>query len=126
MPPARAGRRLARADGRGAPGGEAPRSGGPGVTPRVSRALDRCLAAACTDGDVPTAIGLLRARGPATAGGRCEVLHVRAGHGGDGAVTADLRLIAESAADGPPLLEAFDVLISRVPRTAIPVPYADK
>jgi oligopeptide/dipeptide ABC transporter ATP-binding protein len=34
MPDARAGRRLARADGGGAPGGEAPRSGGPGVTPR--------------------------------------------------------------------------------------------
>src|SRR6516164_2443079 len=36
MPDARAGRRLARADGRGAPGGEAPRSGGPGVTPRAN------------------------------------------------------------------------------------------
>jgi uncharacterized protein (TIGR02679 family) len=33
---ARVGRRLARADGRGAPGGEAPRSGGPGVTPRAN------------------------------------------------------------------------------------------
>jgi 3-hydroxy-5-phosphonooxypentane-2,4-dione thiolase len=39
MPDARAGQRSARADGRGAPGGEAPRSGGPGVTPRVSTAL---------------------------------------------------------------------------------------
>ena len=39
MPDARAGRRLARADGRGAPGGEAPRSGGPGVTPRESTDL---------------------------------------------------------------------------------------
>jgi dipeptidyl aminopeptidase/acylaminoacyl peptidase len=35
-PDARAGRRLARADGGGAPGGEAPRSGGPGVIPRDS------------------------------------------------------------------------------------------
>ena len=34
MPDARAGQRPARADGGGAPGGEAPRSGGPGVTPR--------------------------------------------------------------------------------------------
>jgi len=34
MPDARAGRRLARADGWGAPGGEALRSGGPGVIPR--------------------------------------------------------------------------------------------
>jgi len=40
MPDARAGRRLARADGRGAPGGEALRSGGPGVTPRVSTGPD--------------------------------------------------------------------------------------
>jgi methylenetetrahydrofolate reductase (NADPH) len=38
LPDARAGRRLARADGRGAPGGEALRSGGPGVTPRDTRA----------------------------------------------------------------------------------------
>jgi dipeptidyl aminopeptidase/acylaminoacyl peptidase len=38
-PDARAGRRLARADGEGAPGGEAPRSGGPGVTPRVDTDL---------------------------------------------------------------------------------------
>src|SRR6266851_6141300 len=34
--PAATARLRARADGRGAPGGEAPRSGGPGVTPRVS------------------------------------------------------------------------------------------
>jgi methylenetetrahydrofolate reductase (NADPH) len=38
MPDARAGLEPARADGRGAPGGEAPRSGGPGVTPRDTRA----------------------------------------------------------------------------------------
>jgi len=41
MPDARAGL-PARADGRGAPGGEAPRSGGPGVTPRVSTVLFIC------------------------------------------------------------------------------------
>src|SRR5262249_6745718 len=34
VPDARVGRRSARADGRGAPGGEATRSGGPGVIPR--------------------------------------------------------------------------------------------
>jgi NADH-quinone oxidoreductase subunit G len=39
MPDARAGQRSARADGTGAPGGEAPRSGGPGVIPRVNTAL---------------------------------------------------------------------------------------
>src|SRR6516164_2769220 len=39
MPDARAGRRLARAGGREAPGGEAPRSGGPGVIPRDSTVL---------------------------------------------------------------------------------------
>jgi len=39
MPDERAGRRLARADGGGAPGGEALRSGGPGVTPRAGTDL---------------------------------------------------------------------------------------
>jgi anthranilate synthase len=39
VPDARAGRRPARADGKGAPGGEAPRSGGPGVTPRANTVL---------------------------------------------------------------------------------------
>src|SRR5215472_8676610 len=38
MPDARAGL-PARADGSGAPGGKAPRTGGPGVTPRASRVL---------------------------------------------------------------------------------------
>jgi dipeptidyl aminopeptidase/acylaminoacyl peptidase len=39
MPDARAGQRSARADGGGAPGGEAPRSGGPGVIPRAGTDL---------------------------------------------------------------------------------------
>ncbi len=77
------------------------------------------------------AIGLLRVPGPAGAGGDCQVLNVRAGNGrgegdSDGAVTADLRLTAEQPGAGPPLLEALDVLVSRVPRAAIPVPYQDK
>jgi peptide/nickel transport system ATP-binding protein len=41
MPDARAGLAPARADGRRAPGGEAPRSGGPGVTPRANTVLLR-------------------------------------------------------------------------------------
>ena len=36
VPDARVSQRLARADGGGAPGGDAPRSGGPGVTPRAN------------------------------------------------------------------------------------------
>jgi len=122
----------ARADGRGAPGGGAPRSGGPGVIPRASTArgqyipaevLGRCLDMACTDGEIPMAVGQLRVRGPAESGGHCQVLNVR---GGSGTATADVRLTAEPPGAGPPLLEALDVLLTRVPRSAIPVPYQDK
>ncbi|HEV2243910.1 MAG TPA: SDR family NAD(P)-dependent oxidoreductase [Streptosporangiaceae bacterium] len=123
----------------------APRSEGPGVIPRVSTLLDRCLDMAGTDGEIPMAIGQLRVRGPAGSGGHCEVRNVRGGNGrmgsmgqrppsmgvdgpstprADGSAMADLRLTAE--AGGPPLLEALDVLLTRVPRAAIPVPYQDK
>jgi phthiocerol/phenolphthiocerol synthesis type-I polyketide synthase D len=109
--------------------GPAPGSGGPGVIPRVSTLLDRCLDVACADGEIPMAIGQLRVRGPAVSGGPCEVRNVRGGYGpstppAGGPAMADLRLAAESG--GPPVLEALDVLLTRVPRAAIPVPYQDK
>ena len=86
--------------------------------------LDRCLAAACTDGDdVPMAIGALRVVGDAAGGGQCRLGNVRRG---DGQVTVDLRLTADQPGNGPILIEALDVRVSRVPRTAIPVPYRDK
>jgi phthiocerol/phenolphthiocerol synthesis type-I polyketide synthase D len=86
--------------------------------------LDRCLAAACADGDeMATAIGSLRVRGSAAGGGQCRLGNVRRGHG---QVTADLRLTVDPPGDEPILIEALDVHVSRVPRTAIPVPYRDK
>jgi phthiocerol/phenolphthiocerol synthesis type-I polyketide synthase D len=86
--------------------------------------LDRCLAAVCADGgDIPMAIGMLRVRGDAAGGGQCRLSNVRRG---DGQVTVDLRLTADPPGTGPLLIEALDVRVSHVPRTAIPVPYRDK
>ena len=86
--------------------------------------LDRCLAAVCADGDdIAMAIGVLRVRGDAAGGGQCRLSNVRRG---DGQVTVDLRLTADPPGTGPLLIEALDVRVSHVPRTAIPVPYRDK
>src|SRR5580704_17629136 len=97
--------------------------------------LDRCLAAAGGGEDeIATGIGELRVAGAAAGGGRCYLGNIRRGDGqleqvgqvGQvGQVTVDVRLTADSPG-APSLLEARDVTISRVPRTAIPVPYRDK
>jgi len=88
--------------------------------------LDRCLAAAGGGEDeIATGIGELRVVGAAAGGGRCYLSNIRRGDGQVGQFTVDVRLTADSPG-GPLLLEARDVTISRVPRTAIPVPYRDK
>jgi phthiocerol/phenolphthiocerol synthesis type-I polyketide synthase D len=106
LPDVRAGRRPARADGRGAPGGEAPGLGAPGVTPRastVSPGLAPCWTAAWT-WPVPMA----RSRWPSASCG--SAVRPRP------AVTARCATSAEATADRPHGLTARPWRICGSPR----------
>ncbi|WP_344591561.1 SDR family NAD(P)-dependent oxidoreductase [Actinomadura vinacea] len=81
--------------------------------------LDACLAAFGTEWTA-MAIGRLRAPGPAWQGGHCELTVPRPE---DGTAVAGLRLLDDA---GTVLFEADDVVLHRLPATAVPVPLAAK